>query len=212
MENKGKDRMKDLRDRARNFFEDVDPSHDWHHVRRVEKMALRLAEMKDADKKVVRAGALLHDIGRRKEDRGEIEEHASWGAERSRDILGDLGFRQEFIDSVSHVIEAHRYSKKPEPETLEARVLSDADNLDALGAVGIARGFAYSGEHGRVMFSDTGDVETARDHFRSKILSLDERMFTEPARKIADERKKYVEEFLDRVESEMRAEDQADAS
>ncbi|MFB6190892.1 MAG: HD domain-containing protein, partial [Candidatus Nanohaloarchaea archaeon] len=140
-----------VRREARKYFDGVDPSHDWHHVKRVERLAERITEEEGADWKVVKLAVLLHDIGRGREDRGEIEDHARWGAREATDILGGNGYSEEVVEEVRHCVLAHRYSGDVEPETVEAEVLSDADNLDALGATGVARTFCYSGEHGRAL-------------------------------------------------------------
>lgn len=203
--------MEDIREESKSFFGDVNPAHDWKHVRRVENLAETLAEKEDADEKVVKASVLLHDIGRKKEDEGEIDNHAEWGAEKAEEILEGLGYEKDFIEEVKHCVRSHRYSKDPEPESLEAKVLSDADNLDALGATGIARTFTYGGEHGRVI----ADPELPADedpessgsnsfnHLQKKILNLKSRMYTDSGLEVAEERHKYVEAFVERFKDEM---------
>jgi uncharacterized protein len=206
--------VENIREEARSYFEDVAPSHDWHHIERVEKLAETLAEKEDADREVVKLAVLLHDIGRGKEDRGEIENHASWGAEKSGEILAEHSYSKETVEKVKHCIEAHRYSDDIEPETLEAKVLSDADNLDALGASGIARTFCYSGEHGRPVSDtelfpgedDSESGETGLNHLTNKILTLKQRMYTDSGRKIAEERHDFVKDFVDQMTEEMKGE------
>ncbi len=203
-----------LRETARSYFdEEASPAHDWQHVRRVETLAERLlTDYPDADERVVRAAVLLHDIGRPREDRGEISDHAEWGAQQAREILPEHGF--DSTDGICHAVRAHRYSTAPEPDTLEAKLLSDADNLDALGAVGIARCFTYGGELGEVLHDpdcppsadETTDGATQFNHFYKKILSLPDRMYTDAGREIATDRRHYVEAFLDRFEQEVAGE------
>lgn len=204
-------KMKEVEERARSFFGDVNPAHDWHHVKRVEALAEKLVEKEDADIEIVKASALLHDIGRGKEDEGFIENHAEWGAEKSGEILEELGFKKDFIRSVQHCVRSHRYSKRPDPDTLEAEVLSDADNLDALGASGIARTFTYGGERGKSIADpalpanedDSVAGKTSLNHLEKKILNLKDWMYTDSGLEIAEERHRYVNGFVERMKDEM---------
>jgi uncharacterized protein len=206
--------MEEIREEAKSFFGDVNPAHDWKHVRRVEKIAETLTEKEEADEKIVKASVLLHDIGRKKEDEGEIENHAEWGAEKAEEILEDLGYEKEYIEEVQHCIRSHRYSKNPEPESLEAKVLSDADNLDALGATGIARTFTYGGEHGRVIADTELPVEddpessgsNSFNHLQKKILTLKGRMYTDSGLEVAEARHDFVQQFVNRFKEEMQGE------
>ena len=201
-----------IRARARSYFESsMSPAHDWHHVQRVEALADRLLTTVDADERTVRLAVLLHDIGRAREDRGEIEDHAAWGAREARGVLADHGVAAARIDAVCHAVAAHRYSTAPEPATREAELLADADNLDALGAVGIARCFTYGGELGEVIHDpetppsadDSADGKSQYNHCYKKILRLPERMYTDAGREIAVERAAFVETFLDRFDREV---------
>lgn len=204
--------MEKIEQKASSYFKDVNPAHDWYHVKRVEKIAEKTAEEENADKKVVKASVFLHDIGRKKEDSGEIENHAEWGAKEAKKVLEDLDYEQEFIQEVKHCVRSHRYSKEPDPDTLEAKVLSDADNLDALGATGIARTFTYGGEHRRVIADPELPAEKDEEpggsnsfnHLEKKILSLKERMYTETGLEIAEQRHNFVKSFVERFKDEMK--------
>jgi len=208
-----------IRDRARSYFDGVSPGHDFQHVERVVSTAKRLADEfdagdatdRDVDREVLVAAAWLHDVGRAKETRGEIDDHAEWGASEARSVLDDLELgSSEQREHVAQCVRAHRFSNDVEPETLEAELLSDADNLDATGAVGIARVFAYAGEHGRTLYDperppetdESASGETSFNHFHKKILHLEERMYTDAGRRVAADRQAYVETFLDRFERE----------
>jgi len=182
--------MEDLRAEARRYYGD-DSAHGWEHACRVERLGRRIADEEGADEEIVRLGAVFHDIGRRKESEGEVKDHASWGAKKTRRILAGKGCEEEVIDAVVHCVEAHRYSTGPDPQTLEASVVADADNLDALGAVGIARTFAHN-----------SDFDKTVQHIRDKLLSLRDEMRTETAREIAEERHHFTVDFLDRFEQE----------
>ncbi|MFC7058071.1 HD domain-containing protein [Halovenus salina] len=197
---------------ARSYFDDeMNPAHDWHHVERVENLAETLLDEYDVDETVVRHAVLLHDIGRAHEDAGEIDDHAEWGAREAETVLADRSFDDDHIEAVCHCIRVHRYSNALEPETREAEILCDADNLDALGAVGIARCFSYGGERGETIYDpeippDTDDTTAGAhqyNHFYKKILDLPERMYTDAGRAIADDRAAFVESFLDRFDREI---------
>ncbi|MEF8871702.1 MAG: HD domain-containing protein [Haloarculaceae archaeon] len=202
--------IEELRETARTYFA-TSPAHDWHHVQRVETLAERLLEDVDADERTVRLAVILHDIGRTREDRGDIDDHATWGAREARSLLAERGVSEERIDAVCHAIRAHRYSSDQEPETLEANVLCDADNLDALGAVGLARSFTYGGERGQAIFDpglppaedDTPGGSTQYNHLHTKILDLPERMYTDAGRELAESRRAFIETFLDRFDREI---------
>ncbi|GAB3677731.1 HD domain-containing protein [Halopiger thermotolerans] len=214
-----------VRDRARTYFEDAPPAHDWQHVRRVAALAETLIDRRpdgDAvDERVVTLAVYLHDIGREREDRGEIDDHAIWGAREAGDILADVGADAETIERVQHCVRTHRYSNALDPETLEAKLVSDADNLDALGAVGIARAFAHGGAVGSPIHGgrdedaavDGGDGAAAStpqgtqyDHIHEKLLDLPERMYTEQGRELAADRAAFVREYVRQFDAEVAGE------
>ena len=102
--------------------------------------------------------------------------------------LRSIGYDEERIPKITHAISTHRYRSTKKPETLEARILSDADKLDAMGAVGIARTFIRAGEH-------RGEITDAMDHIRNKLLNLKALMYTETAKRLAETRHRYLCEF-----------------
>lgn len=165
-------------------------SHDEGHVKRVVRLARHIARREGADLEVVTAAAELHDTARGHPD------HARRGAEMAREILRALGHGEGFIERVVHCIEAHSFSGGPEPRTPEAKVLSDADKLDAIGAVGIARAFLYSGETGR-------SLEDTLRHFEDKLLKLYGRLYTRTAREIGAARHRFTLEFYRRLREEL---------
>ncbi|AFZ72727.1 HD domain-containing protein [Natronobacterium gregoryi] len=205
----------EVRRGARSYFEDASPAHDWQHVQRVEALAETLLERHpgSADGEVLRLAVLLHDIGREKEDRGGIDDHSAWGATEAERLLEDVGASAATVERVSHCVRSHRFSTGPEPETLEAKLLSDADNLDALGAVGIARVFAYGGEsgspiHGPSVLPGETDPTDADDvsqyaHVHEKILQLADRMYTDVGGELADDRTQFVQEYVRQFDAEV---------
>lgn len=200
-----------IEDAAHHYFGDVTPAHDWFHVQRVYATAETLARAEGAALDAVRVATLLHDIGRAREDDGAIDDHAAWGAREAAVILREFGYGEDFIDTVTHCIRSHRYSTSPEPGTIEAKVLSDADNLDALGATGIARAFTYGGEHGTPIAdpdlpaadADAAEGPTTLTHLETKILRLKDRMYTASGRDLAEGRHRFVAAFMERFTAEM---------
>ncbi|WP_456421391.1 HD domain-containing protein [Thermococcus sp.] len=186
------------REFAKSFFE-REGTHGFSHVERVFNLCLHIGREEGADLEVLALASLLHDIARPLEDSGKVEDHALESARIARHFLLGLGYPEEKVEAVVHAIEAHRFSRGPEPRTLEAKILSDADKLDAIGAIGIARVFMYSGEHGR-------DIEASLRHFEEKILKLKDLMYTETARRIAEDRHRFTVEFIERIKREIEGE------
>jgi len=166
-------------------------SHDRDHVERVVKLAVYIARREGADVEVVKKSAELHDIARDKPN------HAIESAKLAREILRKEGYDEEFIESVAHCIEAHSFSSGVEPKTLEAKVLSDADKLDAIGAIGIARAFIFSGEKGR-------SIEETLKHFEEKLLKLKDLLYTKTAKELAKERHEFLVKFYEQIKKELK--------
>jgi len=163
-------------------------SHDEEHVQRVVKLAVYIAENEGANLKVVRRAAELHDIGRGSPN------HAIVGAKKAKELMEKMGEDGGFIEEVCHCIESHAFSSNIIPRTPEAKVLSDADKIDAIGAVGVARAFLYSGENGRSI-SDT------IKHFDEKLLKL--KFETKTGREIAAPRMEFLLRFYEKIKSEL---------
>ncbi|MBI4709368.1 MAG: HD domain-containing protein [Candidatus Portnoybacteria bacterium] len=190
--------------------------HDWDHVSRVCNLAIWLGKKEKADLSILMAAALLHDIKKKEEvkSKGKIC-HAIEGAKEAERILRKLKLEDYFISRVKHCIEAHRYRNDIKPQTIEAKVLSDADKIDALGAVGIGRSMLFAGKVGaRLHNSDVRDItatngygqdDTFYREFMVKLRYLKDKMHTRIGKKIALERTKYMERFLDRLEKEISA-------
>jgi uncharacterized protein len=201
-------------DEARSYYGNNDAVHDFDHVLRVLALAERIGRAEDADMEIVRAAVLLHDVGRARAD-AEGLDHAAFGAAQAREILA--GQEPARVEAVAHAVAAHRYRADPEPETLEAQVLFDADKLDAIGAVGIARAFAYGGAHGQRLWAPIESVDVARwkregddpdahtpiHEFVVKLSKLKDRLFTPTGRAIAEERHAYMTGFYERLDAEI---------
>ncbi|MCS7220961.1 MAG: HD domain-containing protein [Anaerolineae bacterium] len=190
---------------ARAFYEGAEAAHAFDHVLRVLALAERIARAEGADLAVVRTAALLHDIERHRPD------HHLRGAERARQIL--TGWPKPFVEAVAHAIAAHRFRAGPAPETLEAQCLFDADKLDAMGAIGVARAFAYGGRHGQRLWVPLASVDpdgpepapseyTPVHEFVRKLSRLQDQLYTPTARQIAADRHAFMQAFYERLEAE----------
>ncbi len=184
--------------------------HDYHHIMRVKKLAVRLAQQEGADVYIVELAALLHDIADWKFHGGDLEV----GPKVAEEWLISLGADQIAIDKVKNIIREVSYKGagvKTQPTSLAGKVVQDADRLDALGAIGIARTFAYGGRFERpmydpdqppVMHQTFEEYKNAKgstlNHFYEKIFLLKDRLNTDSARALAEERHRYVEEFVER--------------
>ena len=195
-------------EKARLHYQGAESGHDFDHVLRVMALAERIAKAEGADLKVVRAAALLHDLGRA-EEHATGKDHAALSAQRAREILGH--HPPDRVEAVVHAIEAHRFRTSPEPATPEARSLFDADKLDAIGAIGIARVFAHAGARGQPLYAP---LEIARaegggtlghtpvHEYVVKLSRLRGILTTAAGRDIAEERHSYMERFFARLEEE----------
>jgi len=201
-----------IKERSKVFFRHE--HHSKSHVERVYNLAMRIARKENADLDVVGASALLHDIARAMEDEGKIEDHAAEGAKMARRILREVNFPEEKIEKVVQCIEVHRFKKNVKTESLEEKILQDADRLDMIGAIGIARVFSRGGWQNMPIHDPSippkerydGRSLTSVNHFYEKILKIKDTLNTSTAKKIAEERHKFVEEFLERLFKEFKGE------
>jgi len=194
-------------ERARQLYADTDPTHDFDHIQRVVNLAHRIATEEGANLETVRVAALLHDIGRPDELEKHID-HAVISGREARKILAESP--ADFVDSVIHAIEAHRFRNNIEPQTLEAKVLFDADKLDAIGAIGIGRAFAYAGTHGsRLTGEQPGDTPpdspdyTPYHEYWYKLRHIKDRLYTDTGQRIAQERHAFMVAFFKRLDQEV---------
>ncbi len=187
-------------------------AHGFDHVLRVTALAERVARAEGADLEIVRAAALLHDL-----TAGVRADHHITGAEKAREILLEMGHSLERVEAVVHCIRSHRFRRPEEaPQTLEAKCVFDADKLDAIGAVGVARAFAYGAELKQQLWGKvspefkagvkTGEPHTAYHEFFYKLLRIRSRMHTETGRLIAADRHRYMVDFFNRMAREVKGE------
>jgi uncharacterized protein len=187
--------------------------HDWYHIYRVKKLAENIAEQEGADHFICVMAALLHDIADEKiagsEEKG-LEEVKSW--------LKSILVENHYIEQIISIISTMSFkggTNQSAMLTLEGQVVQDADRLDAIGAIGIGRTFAYSGAKGQLMYDPEipvrekmtkeqyrNEKSTAINHFYEKLLKLKDKMNTTYAKKLADERHAFLESFLEQFFSE----------
>ena len=193
-------------------FENEYSGHDWFHTLRVFRTATRIAEAEGADVETVQLAALLHDVDDRKLSPETYEDKAN-----AREFLSENNVDSCKIEGICRIIGEISFAENCIPSTLEGKCVQDADRLDAIGAVGIARAFAYGGNHNRLMYHpdiapnlDMSKEEyvksnsTTVNHFYEKLFKLTDMMNTDTAKSIAKERdaymKAFIAEFLDEWE------------
>src|SRR5438552_3597868 len=196
-------------DHVRGLLSGEGSGHDWFHVERVRNVAINIAREEDADSFVVELAALLHDVADWKFAGGDHDA----GPRAARDWLATLNVDQAVIDHVAAII-ANLSFKGAGVETpmgtIEGRCVQDADRLDALGAIGIARAFAYGGHKGRALYDPAippaphASFEAYKkstgptiNHFYEKLLLLKDRMNTATGRRLAAERHAFMEQYLE---------------
>ena len=180
---------------GRTIFEHDASGHDYHHTLRVYHMAVRLAHEEGADVGVVSLAALLHDV-----DDPKLSPETADGLDRARVFLTEYEVDESEASAVLAAIREVSFSKNAgqAPTTREAACVRDADRLDAIGAIGVARTFAYGGAHGRPLHDPSGqDSGTTTAHFHDKLLLLKDLMCTESGRRIAEHRHNVTAAFLD---------------
>lgn len=209
-------------EQARQYYDEADSAHDFDHVLRVLRLAERLGSAEGADMKILRTAVLLHDIGRPEEIRDGVC-HAQAGAERARQILA--GWPPDKVEAVAHAIATHRFRNDAPPQTLEAKVLYDADKLDCIGAIGVARAYAIGGLMGQRLWAevdleylqrrwenkalareDLSSHHTPVHEFAFKLSRIKDTLFTPTAKEIAEERQRFMADFYRRLESEVKGE------
>lgn len=182
-----------------------DAAHDVEHVRRVVANARWLAAEEGAELAVVIPAAWLHDCVTVPKDSPQRSSASRLAAARAKDHLRNAGYPEKWLQGIAHAIEAHSFSAGIPTTTLEAAVVQDADRLDALGSIGIARTLALGGEMGQPLYDPTEPIPITRepddrrhsiDHFFVKLLTLAETMKTASGRREAERRTDRLKRFL----------------
>lgn len=185
-------------ERISGLFGEDATGHDVHHTLRVYRMAMRLAEAERADRELVGLAAMLHDA-----DDPKLFGTGN-GLPNARAFMEEHGVLPAQAETVCTIIDEVSFSKNgsKRPSTIEGMVVQDADRLDAIGAIGIARTFAFGGNRGQAIHDPGRDTGTSIAHFHEKLLKLKDLMNTEEARRIAEERHRYMEAFLAEFQDE----------
>lgn len=209
-----KDIIQKIEKEAKEYFVGARGSHDFEHTERVLNLAIHIGKKEKADLDVLRIAAILHDIGRKKQDEmlGEVC-HAEIGGDMARKILKKYDFKDDFIEAVVHCIRSHRFRGNNIPKTKEAKILYDADKLDSIGAIGIGRDFLFAGEIGAKFHNPDVDIaktkeyskdDTAYREFLVKLSKVKNKILTKEGKQIAKERHQYMVEFFERLNKEVR--------
>jgi len=212
---------------AEEYLKKCDAGHDINHTLRVYNLCLKLTQgLKGIDLEIIQLAALLHDIGGFKELRDKTGKvcHARESAKVAKKILKNFKYPKEKIDKIIHCILAHRHRTGVKPETKEAKILFDADKLDALGAIGVARAYIWIGKNNAKIYSNiqlkgyirknivggklNGRIKDKSKHnpffeFELKLKRLPKELHTLKAKKIARERLSYMTSFFDRLKKEV---------
>jgi uncharacterized protein len=183
----------------------AEPGHDLLHVLRVTANARRIAAAEGADMDIVLPAALLHELFNYPKDHPESHLSGDVCAAEAAKVLAAEGYPERQAEAICYCIRVHSFSRGILPETLEAKVLQDADRLDAIGAIGIARCFSTGAEMGRPFYDPADpfcerrapdDKQWTLDHFYRKLLKIPATLHTETARALAGERVRFLETFL----------------
>jgi uncharacterized protein len=197
---------------VRDSAQSADVAHDLEHIRRVVMNAWAIAAAEGGMLEVVVPAAWLHDCVVLPKDSGERASASRLAAEAATAFLKEIGYPAEYLTGIAHAIEAHSFSANIRPETLEARIVQDADRLDAIGAVGIARCLMLGGALGTPLYNVEEPLPQVRapdesryvvDHFYQKLLLLAERMQTAAGRQEAERRTAFMHDFLAQLSIEV---------
>lgn len=223
------EKIKDIVEKE--MSQEKDSTHDIDHILRVYNLAMKMVESEPSvDMDVLQAAVLLHDIGGAKEanDSSGQTDHAVVGAEMAKGILENSGFSNDQIKHVQACILSHRYRTDSKPETLEAKIVHDADRLETVGAIGLARTFSWIGRHRAKIFKKVDNIEdyakenlvggkvngriidkpkhSAQINYETKEKYILDSLYTDTAKKIGAERLAFYKGFLDRLEREVNGE------
>jgi uncharacterized protein len=202
-----------IKRRVKKVLEGRDPAHDLQHIMRVYKNAEVIGRKEGADMQVLLPAVLLHDLVVYPKGSAKTTKSADDSADLAEKWLRRYGYPQDRIDKICYCIRTHSYSKRLVPASLEGKILQDADRLDALGAIGIARTFSVGGSERRPFYNpadpfwrsgrELNDREWTLDHFYRKLFRLKKLMHTKTARAMAHERAEFMELFIRQLQKEL---------
>ncbi|MDD4973943.1 MAG: HD domain-containing protein [Bacteriovorax sp.] len=190
----------------------LDPAHDLSHVLRVVKTAKMLALAEGANLEVIIPAAWLHDLVNLPKNHPERSLASKLAAKAALEFLTSVDYPQKYFPEIAHAIEAHSFSGGIHPESLEAKIVQDADRLDGLGAIGLARLFSISSQLNRPFYHaedpfalsrSLDDKQNAIDHIEIKLKKIVELMNMPSAKVEAKKRMSFIEKFLDQLRTEI---------
>jgi uncharacterized protein len=190
----------------------VDAAHDLSHVKRVAKTAKRLAKQEGAQLEIVLPAAYLHDCFTYPKDHPNRKKSSVIAAKKAIAFLESINYPHQYHDAIAHAIEAHSFSANIRPNTLEAQVVQDADRLDALGAIGVARCIQVSTHFNAKLYDhkdifaedrELDDKQFTLDHFQTKLFKIVDTMNTDSAKQEAQRRKAFMQSYLGQLHDEV---------
>ena len=205
-------RIEELRRVVQARLTEADPAHDFLHVLRVERTARELATNEGADVETVVVAALCHELFNYPKDHPDSARSGEVCAEHARALLTEQSFDARVVDAAREAIRVHSFSSGLTADTLEAKVLQDADRLDAIGAIGIARFFATSAAMRRPFYATVDpfcrarppdDKQFALDHYFKKLVRIPDRLNTAHAKQLAVPRMTAMMEFVGALMKEL---------
>jgi len=214
-----KEIINQIKEDAKKYFKGASGCHDWTHVERVRNLAINIGKKEKADLPVLELAAYLHDIGRKKEmDSQGLFCHAEHGAQTAKKILKKYAVSEKDSENIIHCIKSHRWRNDNVPKTLEAKIIFDADKLDSIGAIGIARDFLFAGSAGsKTLYTGNekklaknkkdysyGKEDSALLEYEIKLKHVKDKILTKEGKRIAKERHRYMKEYFDRFEKEIK--------
>ena len=201
-----------LKKYVKKIYEKNDPAHDFMHIMRVYKNAEKICKLEKVDRRLVLVSVLLHDIVKKTDSDKRSKSSADLSADKAILILKKLQFSENDIVIVAEAIRNHSFTKGNVSASIEGRILQDADRLDALGAVGIARVFSVSGSKNRQFYQsndpfsknrEPNDKKWALDHFFNKLLVLEKSMNTTTGKLEAKKRTSVLKNYLNDLKKEI---------
>ena len=204
--------LENIKKLAKKMFDGAPGSHDWEHTLRVSRLCERIGAAEGVDMDVLLVAAYLHDIGRSHQDasNGAVC-HAEIGAQMAKPIVTALPLTEKQKENIVHCIRSHRFRGNNAPKTAEAKVLFDADKIDAIGAVGVARAYLFAGEVGARLHNPDINAEETEPYskddtgfreYKVKLCKIRDRILTDEGKKLASERHDFMERFFKRFINE----------
>lgn len=200
-----------FRAKAAELYPSTDPSHDFLHISRVVATSTKLAAEEGADLNIIIPAAYFHDFVNMPKNDPRRKEASRLSAAAAVEYLRGIGYPEKYFPAIAHAIEAHSFSANIKAETLEAKIVQDADRLDALGAIGAARCFTVGAMLGRPYYDAADMLAEQRapddgiytiDHFFVKLFRIAETLQTKSARAEGARRVAFMKQFLQQMKSE----------